>query len=231
MHSTSGKILLQLADLPLPPEKTINFLLQALTILENIESDKEKVRQVCMKISEMYYKMGNLTKMIHFARKSEHWKMEVIALEKLNEYRLVLQQCNRPVNSMEDMKFTIEKSFSCYIKLLDFAPTENLHKMFVALKPTLPDHEEACERIYKRLVSESSIIQATMVDFVKGNLNMLVIEIPNLLKEPDFYVGSVFLTEYKDRKLRSTILAFMDILAVVGPKACERIFTEFRKTF
>ena len=40
MHSTSSKILLQLADLPLPPEKTINFLLQALTILENIESDK-----------------------------------------------------------------------------------------------------------------------------------------------------------------------------------------------
>jgi hypothetical protein len=44
MHATSGKILLQLADLPLPPEKTINFLLQALTILENIQSDKEKVR-------------------------------------------------------------------------------------------------------------------------------------------------------------------------------------------
>jgi hypothetical protein len=36
MHSTSGKILLQLADLPLSPEKTIHFLLQALTILENI---------------------------------------------------------------------------------------------------------------------------------------------------------------------------------------------------
>ena len=33
MHFTSCKILLQLADLPLPPEKTINFLLQALTIL------------------------------------------------------------------------------------------------------------------------------------------------------------------------------------------------------
>lgn len=75
MHATSGKILLQLAELPLPPEKTINFLLQALTILENIESDKEKIRNVCMKISEMYAKIGNLTKMIQFARRSDHWRM------------------------------------------------------------------------------------------------------------------------------------------------------------
>ena len=36
MHITSGKILIQLANLPLSPEKRINFLLQAITILENI---------------------------------------------------------------------------------------------------------------------------------------------------------------------------------------------------
>jgi hypothetical protein len=33
MHRTSSEILLQLASLPLPPERTITFLLQALTIL------------------------------------------------------------------------------------------------------------------------------------------------------------------------------------------------------
>lgn len=33
-----------------------------------------------MKISEMYAKIGNLTKMIQFARKSDHWRMEIIAL-------------------------------------------------------------------------------------------------------------------------------------------------------
>ena len=51
MHATSGKILLQLANLPLPIEKTINFLLQALTILENIDCDKSKIKTVCMKIA------------------------------------------------------------------------------------------------------------------------------------------------------------------------------------
>lgn len=80
MHMNSGKILMQLADLPLPPEKTINFLLQALTILENIESDKEKVKAVCMKISELYHKIGNITKQIQFARRSDHWRMEILAL-------------------------------------------------------------------------------------------------------------------------------------------------------
>lgn len=33
MHHISSEILLQLAGLPLPPEKIINFLLQSLTIL------------------------------------------------------------------------------------------------------------------------------------------------------------------------------------------------------
>ena len=60
-----------------------------------------------MKISEMYAKIGNLTKMIHYARKSDHWKMEIVALEKLNEYRQVLQLCNRPATTVQDVKFMV----------------------------------------------------------------------------------------------------------------------------
>ncbi len=30
-----------------------------------------------MRISEMYDKLGNIQKMIYFARKSGHWKMEI----------------------------------------------------------------------------------------------------------------------------------------------------------
>lgn len=58
-----------------------------------------------------------------------------------------------------------------------------------------------------------------------------MVEIPDLLRESDFFVGSDFLLEYKDRRLRSVILSYMDILSIVGPEKSESIFIEFRKTF
>lgn len=77
MHHTSSEILMQLAGLPLPPEKTINFLLQSLTILENLNDHPELIKEVSMRISEMYDKLGNVHKMIYYAKKSGHWRMEI----------------------------------------------------------------------------------------------------------------------------------------------------------
>ena len=81
MHATSGRILLQLSNLPVSTDKKIHFLLQALTILENIDSEnKDKVILICRKICELYEELGNLNKMIYYARKSNYWKKEVQAL-------------------------------------------------------------------------------------------------------------------------------------------------------
>lgn len=38
-----------------------------------------------------------------------------------------------------------------------------------------------------------------------------------MLKESDFFVGSDFMLEYRDQKLKNVILSYMDILAIVGP--------------
>lgn len=62
------------------------------------------------------------------------------------------------------------------------------------------------------------------MEFVKTSLNNLMMEIPDLLKESDFFVGSDFLLEYKDRRLRNVILSYMDILAIVGSEKSEKIF-------
>lgn len=51
-----------------------------------------------------------------------------------------------------------------------------------------------------------------------------MMEIPDLLRESDFFVGSDFLLEYKDRRLRGVILSYMDILAIVGSEKSEKIF-------
>lgn len=48
-----------------------------------------------MKISEMYNKLGNIEKVIYFARKSNHWRMEITGEDKLNHDRIVFDLCNR----------------------------------------------------------------------------------------------------------------------------------------
>jgi hypothetical protein len=101
MHHTSSEILMQLAGLPLPPEKTINFLLQSLTILENLGDHQELIKEVSMKISEMYDKLGNIQKMIFFARKSGHWMMEIRGEDRLNHDKNVFDLSNRiPANTV-----------------------------------------------------------------------------------------------------------------------------------
>ena len=109
----------------------------------------------------------------------------------------------------------IEKSFSSYIKLLDTAPTSNLYKLFTSLRPSLPDQQQSSERLYLRF-SFGSSISITIVEFVKSTLNSLIGQIPDLLKEEDFYVGASFLLEYKNGKLKAVILSYMDILSIVG---------------
>ena len=79
-HATSSEILLQLAELPLETEKQINYYLQGLNVLENLEggeAEREKIKKVCMKIAEMYEKVGNLEKMIYFARRSGYWQLQI----------------------------------------------------------------------------------------------------------------------------------------------------------
>ena len=143
---------------------------------------------------------------------------------------MVLQLCSRPATTVSELKFLIEKSFSSYIKLLDFTSSNNLYKVFISLIDHLPNQQIASERIFKKLTTELSI-SLTIVEFVKTSLNNLMMEIPDLLRESDFFVGSDFLLEYKDRRLRSVILSYMDILSIVGPEKSESIFIEFRKTF
>ena len=41
-------------------------------------------------------------------------------------------------------------------------------------------------------------------------------ELPDLLTEKDFFVGSDFMLEYKDRRIRSVILSYMDIFLYLG---------------
>jgi hypothetical protein len=50
------------------------------------------------------------------------------------------------------------------------------------------------------------------------------------VKEEDFYVGPDFLLTCKDRtkKLKDWVYTYMDILAIVGRKEAENIFTELR---
>jgi len=49
--------------LPLPPEKKINYYLQGLNVLENLDGGEQhvdKIRRVCMRVAEIYEKTGNL---------------------------------------------------------------------------------------------------------------------------------------------------------------------------
>ena len=59
-------------------------------------------------------------------------------------------------------------------------------------------------------------ISTTIVDVVKTTLNNLIGEIPDILKEEDFYVGSDFLIKYKNSRLKNVMISYMDILAIVG---------------
>jgi hypothetical protein len=151
MHTTSGKILLQLAELPLPLEKTINFMLQALIILENTKTDKAMVINASKKVSAIYSKMNNFGKMIHFSRKSEDWANEIVGLEKLHDYKMVLQLSTRPATNTQELKFLIEKSFIAYVRLLSFSSFFNLYKLFIALVEHLPKYEQACFNIQRKL--------------------------------------------------------------------------------
>lgn len=56
-------------------------------------------------------------------------------------------------------------------------------------------------------------------------------EIPDLLKQTDFYVGPDFLLNYNDGKLKICMVTFMDILSIVGKDRAEKIFMEFRNKF
>jgi hypothetical protein len=42
-HATSSEILLQLAELPLSPEKKISYYLQGLNVLENLDGGEAQV--------------------------------------------------------------------------------------------------------------------------------------------------------------------------------------------
>ena len=105
-----------------------------------------------------------------------------------------------------------------------------MYKLFISLKPNLPNVQEASERVFKRLKVETTIA-VTVVEFVKLTLNSLIGEIPDLLRQEDFYVGTHFLFKYKTEKLKNIIRSYMDILAIVGVKISENIFTDLRKTF
>jgi hypothetical protein len=53
-HATSSEILLELAELPLSSEKKINYYLQGLNVLENLDGGEphaDKIRKVCMRIA------------------------------------------------------------------------------------------------------------------------------------------------------------------------------------
>ena len=78
--------------------------------------------------------MGNLKKVLYYARKSDYWMMEIIALEKLNENKQVLELCTKITNDDSEKIFLIEKSFSSYLKMLDRTPKANLYKIFVSLE-------------------------------------------------------------------------------------------------
>ena len=52
-----------------------------------------------MRISEQYSKLGNIHKMIFYARKSGHWMNEIRGEDKLSNDKVVFDLTNRVVNN------------------------------------------------------------------------------------------------------------------------------------
>jgi hypothetical protein len=48
-----------------------------------------------MRIAEKNFELGNLEKMIFFAKKSNYWMLQIIGEDKLSNYKNVLELSNR----------------------------------------------------------------------------------------------------------------------------------------
>lgn len=82
----------------------------------------------------MYYELGNLEKMIFFAKKSKHWRMQMIGESKLSQHKNVLLLANMTPTSASEMLFIFKYAFSSYIRMLERIPRNNLYKLYVSIK-------------------------------------------------------------------------------------------------
>jgi len=131
--------------LPLPPEKKINYYLQGLNVLENLDGGEQhvdKIRRVCMRVAEIYEKTGNLEKMIYFSKRSGYWQLQIKGESKQDLHKSVLILANRTPVNLEECSFITYYAFRSYVKLLHKTVREYLYKLFVSIRDKLPNFDE-----------------------------------------------------------------------------------------
>jgi len=87
-----------------------------------------------MRISEQYDKLGNIQKMIFFARKSGYWMMEIRGEDRLNHDKNVFDLSNRVPATSEEVIFLTHYAVKSYLMGLDRIPKDTLYKVFVTYK-------------------------------------------------------------------------------------------------
>ena len=70
----------------------------------------------------------------------------------------------------------------------------------------------------------------SVVEFVKSSVHNLLMEVAEILKRKNFYMGpELYFEGNQDHRITNIISNYMDILAIVGAELGEKIFTEIRK--
>lgn len=151
--------------------------------------------------------MGNLEKMIFYAKKSNHWRNQILGETKLSNYKNVLLLSNRPASDPRELTFLIQHCFSSYIKLLERVPRDNLYKLFVSVRGILPSATNAIQKISAKMNSDSN--KVNVAEFIKITFTAIISEMPTLVQKPKFYTAIMVELENNEKKIKSAIESFI----------------------
>lgn len=93
-HIDRSEILIILSKFQKNPLVTVDYLIQALLILESAEADTNQIKEVCKMISEKYRDIGDHPRMLEYAKKSEDKLLKIEAAERNGMYKYVMELCN-----------------------------------------------------------------------------------------------------------------------------------------